>query len=165
MSIAARRNSSALPQQERRVQYAWCRCPAAFRPPPRSGSIPRAGTQYNVVSQTPQFRLANRSTISATRRSVNPDGGAGGIGSGKSYPSVLSNIASFHRSTGPAVVSHFNATAGHRHLRQRPGHSDLGYVAVANRENLGSGRQEGHSHAGRTWSMQVARCRPCSCLL
>ncbi len=59
----------------------------------------RSGTQYNITAQTPQYRLQTLGDLAAT-----PITTAGGT------PQLLSNLASFTRSVGPAVVSHYNAT-------------------------------------------------------
>jgi multidrug efflux pump subunit AcrB len=60
---------------------------------------PKSGTQYQVVAQTPQFRLENLNDLANT-----PLDGAHGASQ------ILSNVASIHRSVAPIVVSHYNAT-------------------------------------------------------
>ena len=60
---------------------------------------PKSGTQYQVVTQTPQFRLENLNDLANT-----PLNGAHGASQ------ILSNVASIHRSVAPIVVSHYNAT-------------------------------------------------------
>jgi multidrug efflux pump subunit AcrB len=60
---------------------------------------PQNGTQYSVAAQTPQYRLASLPDLATT-----PITGAGG------NSQMLANLASFHRSAGPAVVSHYDAT-------------------------------------------------------
>jgi len=97
----------------------------SFQTTPSFWIDPKTGTQYNVVSQTPQYRLASLNDLGNTPLSQ-PGGGAGGIGSG-GLSQVLSNIASFHRSTGPAVVSHFNAQPA-IDIYGSVQDSDLGYV-------------------------------------
>ncbi len=58
------------------------------------------GTQYSVVTQTPQYRLETPNALAMTPLTNN----AGG-------PSqVLANVATFHRGVGPAVVSHYDAS-------------------------------------------------------
>jgi len=97
----------------------------SFQTTPSFWIDPKTGTQYNVVSQTPQFRLASLNDLGNTPLSQ-PGGGTGGIGSG-GVSQVLSNIASFHRSAGPAVVSHFNAQPA-IDIYGSVQDSDLGYV-------------------------------------
>jgi multidrug efflux pump subunit AcrB len=72
----------------------------SFQTAPSFWVDPKSGTQYQVAAQTPQFRLANLNDLGNTPLS-------GGIG-GSSQ--ILSNLANIHRSVGPAVVSHYNAT-------------------------------------------------------
>ena len=62
---------------------------------------PKSGSQYNVVAQTPQFRLASLSDLATTPIT-------GGTGAGGSQ--MLANLASFSRGVSPAVVSHYDAT-------------------------------------------------------
>ncbi|HEY2807361.1 MAG TPA: efflux RND transporter permease subunit [Steroidobacteraceae bacterium] len=61
---------------------------------------PRTGTQYPVVAQTPQFRLATLTELATT-----PVTGSAGKTS-----QLLANLATFHRTMSPAVVSHYDAT-------------------------------------------------------
>jgi multidrug efflux pump subunit AcrB len=61
---------------------------------------PKSGTQYPVVAQTPQFRLASLSDLQTT-----PVTGLSGAGGGQ----LLANLASFRRGVSPAVVSHYDA--------------------------------------------------------
>ncbi len=61
---------------------------------------PKTGTQYPVVAQTPQFRLATLTDLATT-----PVTSATGNSS-----QLLANLATFHRTMSPAVVSHYDAT-------------------------------------------------------
>ncbi|HSY05570.1 MAG TPA: efflux RND transporter permease subunit [Steroidobacteraceae bacterium] len=61
---------------------------------------PQSGTQYPVVAQTPQFRLATLSDLETT-----PVTGLSGSGGGQ----LLANLAGFRREVSPAVVSHYDA--------------------------------------------------------
>ncbi len=61
---------------------------------------PRTGTQYPVVAQTPQFRLASLTDLTTTPVT----------GPASNTSQMLANLASFHRSATPAVVSHYDAT-------------------------------------------------------
>ncbi|HET9330023.1 MAG TPA: efflux RND transporter permease subunit [Steroidobacteraceae bacterium] len=60
---------------------------------------PKSGSQYNIVAQTPQFRLASLSDLTTT-----PVTGSNGSSQ------MLANLASFSRGVAPAVVSHYDAT-------------------------------------------------------
>ncbi len=72
------------------------------------------GTQYPVVAQTPQFRLASLTDLATTPVTVG--GAAGSAGgpaapiAGAAGPQLLANLASFERGVSPAVVSHYDAT-------------------------------------------------------
>ncbi len=61
---------------------------------------PKTGTQYPVVAQTPQFRLASLTDLATT-----PVTSSTGTAS-----QLLANLATFHRTMTPAVVSHYDAT-------------------------------------------------------
>ena len=71
----------------------------SFQTAPSFWTDPKSGTQYQVVAQTPQFRLQNLNDLSNT-----PLNGPRGASQ------ILSSVASIHRSVAPAVVSHYNAT-------------------------------------------------------
>jgi multidrug efflux pump subunit AcrB len=79
---------------------------------------PKSGTQYQVVTQTPQFRLANLNDLGNT-----PLNGAHGASQ------ILSNVASIHRSVAPIVVSHYNATPAIDIYGSVQG-TDLGFVSA-----------------------------------
>jgi len=74
----------------------------SFQTSPSFWIDPRNGTQYSVAAQTPQYRLTSLPDLATT-----PITGPGATGSGAQ---MLANLASFHRSVGPAVVSHYDAT-------------------------------------------------------
>ena len=59
------------------------------------------GTQYPVVAQTPQFRVATLSDLETT-----PITALSGVGGDQ----LLANLAAFKREVTPAVVSHYDAT-------------------------------------------------------
>jgi len=71
----------------------------SFQTAPTSWVDPKTGIQYNVTTQAPQYRLDSIQDLSATPI-TNGNGGR---------MQMLSNLASISRSTGPAVVSHYNA--------------------------------------------------------
>ena len=80
---------------------------------------PKSGTQYQVVAQTPQFRLENLNDLANTPLT----------GSARSASQILSNIASIHRSVAPIVVSHYNATPAIDIYGSVQG-TDLGFVSA-----------------------------------
>ena len=83
---------------------------------------PKTGTQYPVVAQTPQFRLASLTDLATTPvtsvSTTTANTGGAGARNGDAAPSsaagggvqLLANLATFRRSESPAVVSHYNAT-------------------------------------------------------
>jgi multidrug efflux pump subunit AcrB len=76
----------------------------SFQTTPSFWIDPKSGTQYNVVAQTPQYRLSSLNDL-ATRRF--PTVGSVPAASGTSQ--ILANVSTMHRSVAPAVVSHYNA--------------------------------------------------------
>ncbi|HYL72375.1 MAG TPA: efflux RND transporter permease subunit, partial [Candidatus Dormibacteraeota bacterium] len=74
----------------------------SFQTTPSFWIDPQSGTQYSVATQTPQYRLASLPDLATTPIT----GPAATRGSAQ----MLANLASFHRSVGPAVVSHYDAT-------------------------------------------------------
>jgi multidrug efflux pump subunit AcrB len=74
----------------------------SFQTSPSFWIDPKNGTQYSVAAQTPQYRLTSLPDLATT-----PITGPGASTAGAQ---MLANLASFHRSAGPAVVSHYNAT-------------------------------------------------------
>jgi multidrug efflux pump subunit AcrB len=72
----------------------------SFQTQPSFWIDPKSGTQYSVVSQTPQYDLETRNALALTPLT----NGAGGTSQ------VLANLASFHRGVSPAVVSHYDST-------------------------------------------------------
>src|SRR2546429_471991 len=88
---------------------------------------PKSGTQYAIAAQTPQFRLASLGDLATTP--VTGGGAAGGGSGGGRAAQLLANLASFHRSVAPAVVSHYDATPVVDIFGAVEG-SDLGFVAA-----------------------------------
>ena len=74
----------------------------SFQTNPSFWIDPKTGTQYQVATQTPQARLDSLNDLATT-----PLTAAGGT---TGTPQLLANVASFRRSAGPSVVSHYNAT-------------------------------------------------------
>jgi len=83
---------------------------------------PHTGTQYSVVAQTPQFRLASLSDLTTT-----PVTGPPGAASGSAQ--LLANLATVRRGVAPAVVNHYNATPVIDIYGSVEG-TDLGFVAA-----------------------------------
>jgi multidrug efflux pump subunit AcrB len=90
----------------------------SFQTSPSFWIDPVSGTQYQVATQTPQYRLQNLNDLGNTPLS-------GGV-NGSSQ--LLSNLVSMHRGVAPAVVSHYNATVAIDIFGSVDG-TDLGYVA------------------------------------
>jgi multidrug efflux pump subunit AcrB len=89
----------------------------SFQTAPSFWVDPKNGTQYQVATQTPQYRLENLNDLGNTPLS----GGVGGA-------QILSNVATVHRSAAPAVVTHYNATPSIDIYGSVQG-VDLGYVS------------------------------------
>jgi multidrug efflux pump subunit AcrB len=81
---------------------------------------PKTGTQYPVVAQTPQFRLASLTDLASTpiTSGAIADSGPGVARNGNAPPpsaaqgggvQLLANLATFYRSESPAVVSHYDS--------------------------------------------------------
>jgi multidrug efflux pump subunit AcrB len=90
----------------------------SFQTSPSFWVDPNSGTQYQVATQTPQYRLESLNDLGNTPLS-------GGV-NGSSQ--LLANLANIHRSVAPAVVSHYNATTAIDIYGSVDG-TDLGYVA------------------------------------
>src|SRR5256884_506587 len=94
---------------------------------------PKSGTQHAIAAQTPQFRLASRRDLATTpvtgAGAAAVGGGAGGVSGGGRAAQLLANLASFHRSVAPAVVSHYDATPVVDIFGAVEG-ADLGFVAA-----------------------------------
>ncbi len=80
---------------------------------------PKTGTQYPVVAQTPQFRLATLTDLTTTPVT----------GPASRTPQMLANLSSFRRSMTPAVVSHYDATPVIDIYGAADG-EDLGYIST-----------------------------------
>jgi multidrug efflux pump subunit AcrB len=96
----------------------------SFQTTPSFWIDPKTGTQYNVVAQTPQYQLASLNDLGNTPLSQV----AGSTPAANGTSQILSNVASFHRSVGPSVVSHYNAQPAFD-IYGSVQDADLGYVA------------------------------------
>jgi multidrug efflux pump subunit AcrB len=103
----------------------------SFQTAPSFWVDPKSGTQYQVATQTPQYRLENLNDLGNTPLS----GGVGGSSQ------ILSNLASIHRSSAPAVVSHYNATPAIDIYGSVQG-ADLGYVSAQINEIISAARKD-----------------------
>jgi multidrug efflux pump subunit AcrB len=97
----------------------------SFQTNPSFWIDPKSGTQYNVVSQTPQFRLASLNDLGNTPLSQTLGSSPAAAGTSQ----VLSNVATTRRSVAPAVVSHYNAQTAFDIFGNVQG-TDLGFVAA-----------------------------------
>ncbi len=91
----------------------------SFQTAPSFWIDPKTGTQYNVVSQAPQYRMENLNDLANVPLTTTGPGAA----------QILSNVATFHRSVSPSSVSHYNATPALDIYGSVQG-IDLGYVAA-----------------------------------
>jgi multidrug efflux pump subunit AcrB len=103
----------------------------SFQTSPSFWVDPKSGTQYQVATQTPQFRLETLNDLGNT-----PLSGANGA-SGQ----ILSNVARIHRSAAPAVVSHYNATPALDIYGSVQG-MDLGYVSTKMNEIIAAAQKD-----------------------
>ncbi|MDE0853262.1 MAG: efflux RND transporter permease subunit [Nevskia sp.] len=95
----------------------------SFQTSPSFWIDPKTGTQYSVATQTPQARLDSLNDLATTPMTVGNGQGTNGV------PQLLANVASFHRSVGPAVVSHYNATPV-LDIFGTVQNSDLGFISA-----------------------------------
>ena len=102
----------------------------SFQTSPSFWIDPQNGTQYSVAAQTPQYRLASLADLATT-----PITGSAG------NSQLLANLASFHRSAGPAVVSHYDATPVIDIYGALQG-TDLGFMAAQIRQLIAATRSE-----------------------
>ena len=97
----------------------------SFQTTPSFWIDPKTGTQYDVVSQTPQFRMVSLGDLGGTPLSQT----IGSVPAAGGTSQILSNVASFHRSDAPSVVSHFNSQTAFD-IYGNVQDADLGYVAA-----------------------------------
>jgi multidrug efflux pump subunit AcrB len=109
----------------------------SFQTAPSFWIDPSTGTQYNVVSQTPQYRLASLNDLGNTPLSLSGGTTAGTGGTSQ----ILANVASMHRDDAPSVVSHYNAQTAFD-IYGGVQDSDLGYVASQMNRIIDAARKE-----------------------
>jgi multidrug efflux pump subunit AcrB len=103
----------------------------SFQTSPSFWVDPKSGTQYQIATQTPQYRLETLNDLGNTPLS-------GGV-AGSSQ--LLSNLANIHRSVAPAVVSHYNATPTLDIYGSVDG-TDLGYVSTQINKIIAEARKD-----------------------
>ena len=92
----------------------------SFQTSPSFWIDPKNGTQYNVATQAPQYRMQSLNDLATTPLDTGTAGGK---------TAVLSDVASFGRSVSPANVSHYDATPALDIYGSVEG-TDLGYVST-----------------------------------
>ncbi len=109
----------------------------SFQTNPSFWIDPKTGTQYNVVSQTPQYRLASLNDLGNTPlgQTVGSSTAAGGTSQ------ILSNVSTLRRGVAPAVVSHYNSQTAFDIYGNVQG-TDLGYIAAQINQVLKSVKQD-----------------------
>jgi multidrug efflux pump subunit AcrB len=95
----------------------------SFQTAPSFWIDPKNGTQYQVVEQTPQYRLENLNDLGNSPLGVGVGAGAG------DSSQILSSLVSVRRGVAPAVVTHYNATPTIDIFGSVQG-TDLGYVSA-----------------------------------
>ena len=103
----------------------------SFQTTPSFWIDPKTGTQYNVVSQTPQYLLTSLNDLGNTPLSQT----TGSVPAAGGTSQILSNVSTTHRSTAPSVVSHYNAQTVFDVYGDVQG-TDLGYVAAQIKDAL-----------------------------
>jgi multidrug efflux pump subunit AcrB len=103
----------------------------SFQTSPSFWVDPKSGTQYQIATQTPQYRLENLNDLGNTPLSGGVDGSS----------QLLSNLANIHRSVAPAVVSHYNATPTLDIYGSVDG-TDLGYVSTQINKIIAEAKQD-----------------------
>ncbi len=96
----------------------------SFQTSPSFWIDPKNGTQYNVVSQTPQFDLTSLNDLGNTPLSQ----AMGTTAAANGGAQILSSVASMHRGVAPSTVSHYNAQTTFDIYGAVQG-VDLGFVA------------------------------------
>ncbi|GAC1457651.1 MAG: efflux RND transporter permease subunit [Steroidobacteraceae bacterium] len=101
----------------------------SFQTSPSFWIDPQSGNQYNVTTQTPQFRLNSLQDLATT-----PVTSAGSS-------QLLANVATFSRAVAPAVVSHYDSTPVVDIYGSVQG-ADLGFIAAQIQRLLADSRDD-----------------------
>jgi multidrug efflux pump subunit AcrB len=78
----------------------------SFQTSPTFWLNPKTGVSYNIVAQTPQYRVDSLQSL----ENIPLANGAAvaAVNTASSYPQILANVASIQRGAGMAVVSHYD---------------------------------------------------------
>jgi multidrug efflux pump subunit AcrB len=109
----------------------------SFQTSPSFWIDPKSGTQYNIVAQTPQFRLSSLNDLGNTPLAQT----TGSVPAAAGTSQILSNVSTMHRSVAPAVVSHYNAQIAFDIYGNVQG-TDLGSVAVQFQKVIDDARKD-----------------------
>jgi multidrug efflux pump subunit AcrB len=109
----------------------------SFQTSPSFWIDPKTGTQYNVVAQTPQYRLSSLNDLGNTPLSQT----IGSVPAAAGVSQVLANVSTMHRSTAPAVVSHYNAQTAFDIYGNVQG-TDLGTIATQFNEVIEAAKKD-----------------------
>ena len=90
----------------------------SFQTSPSFWIDPKTGTQYNVVAQTPQFRLTSLNDLGNTPLSQS----VGSVPAADGTSQILSNVASDAPQRRSRRRQPLQRPGGFRHLRKRAGH-------------------------------------------
>ncbi len=109
----------------------------SFQTTPSFWIDPNTGTQYNVVAQTPQYRLTSLNDLGNTPLSQT----TGSVPAADGTSQILSNVASMRHSVAPAVVNHYNAQVAFDIYGDVQG-TDLGFVAAQFNKVIDAARKD-----------------------
>jgi multidrug efflux pump subunit AcrB len=109
----------------------------SFQTTPSFWIDPKTGTQYDVVSQTPQYRMVSLGDLGDTPLSQT----TGSVPAAGGTSQILANVASFGHSTAPSVVSHYNAQTAFD-IYGNVQDEDLGYVAAQMKKVIDEARKD-----------------------
>jgi multidrug efflux pump subunit AcrB len=109
----------------------------SFQTTPSFWIDPKNGTQYNVVSQTPQYRMVSLSDLGGTPLSKT----TGSVPAAGGTSQILASVASFGHSVAPSVVSHYNAQTAFD-IYGNVQDEDLGYVAAQMKKVIDDARKD-----------------------
>jgi multidrug efflux pump subunit AcrB len=109
----------------------------SFQTTPSFWIDPSTGTQYNVVAQTPQYRLTSLNDLGNTPLSQT----TGSVPAADGTSQILSNVATMHHSVAPAVVSHYNSQVAFDIYGDVQG-TDLGFVAAQFNKVIDAARKD-----------------------
>jgi multidrug efflux pump subunit AcrB len=109
----------------------------SFQTTPSFWINPKTGTQYSVVSQTPQYDMVSINDLGLTPLTQTN----GSVPAANGTSQVLANVSTTHRSVAPSVVSHYNGQTAFDIYGNVQG-VDLGYVAAQMNQVIDSVRKD-----------------------